>query len=202
MYQWRNASGNLTNANTNSYTVAYSGIYSVKVTRLNGCSSYSDPVTINAYSAPNPHITRIGYVASTEAFYVTYQWYRNNFIISGATTNSITIGHDGNYTVVVKDTIGCTGISPLLPVNELAIGNTPGMEELSIFPNPSNGLVNIGTATPVNIVIRSVEGKVVLQKNSTTSIDIAPLANGIYMIQLTNKAGRMLKVEKLVKSSN
>lgn len=76
--------------------------------------------------------------------------------------------------------------------------------EFSIWPNPSNGILNIRSAkTQDDIVIQIVDvlGKVYYtnsyQQFDHTAIDLSNMTSGIYFIKLTNKDGSISK--KIVK---
>ena len=77
----------------------------------------------------------------------------------------------------------------------LQMGANVGIEEdlsnnLAIYPNPSNGIINIEIDNNQNsvVIIRDTFGKVILKKNfiSTTLIDLGNLSKGIYIIEITS----------------
>jgi len=98
-------------ATTQSITVNATGNYSVTVTNANNCSATSAPtvVTVN----PLPTVATItaggpttfcagGSVTLTSSTAASYLW------SNGATTQSITVNTNGNYSVVVKNASGCS----------------------------------------------------------------------------------------------
>ncbi len=200
-YQWLLNGGTVNGATSNVLVALYGGIYNVKVTGTNGCYILTDSVRVVVNSAPLPHIQRSGNTLSAEPYFSTYQWYRNTALVAGATTPTYTITQDGSYSLTVKDSNGCIGNSARIPVNELSIGNTVKPEEITIFPNPSSGMVQISAPTPVNVLIRSIEGKLVMSKNAASFVDISPLANGMYMLYITDRNNNTLRIEKLMKRS-
>lgn len=62
--------------------------------------------------------------------------------------------------------------------------------QISIYPNPTNGVVNIFVESPEmfeQIEIRNAEGKIIEQRilvNSLTYVDLNGLSNGIYFVRL------------------
>jgi len=70
----------------------------------------------------------------------------------------------------------------ILPTGRISATNTPLSSEFKVFPNPSNGLINIRVAyeqgTKVEISVLSIDGKVQHYQNTTDTI------SGIYTKQL------------------
>jgi gliding motility-associated-like protein len=112
-YLWSNG------AITQSIVVSTTGFYSVTVTNVNGCAATSAPVPVNANPNPIPVVTaggpttfcQGGSVTLTSSFGLNYLW------STGATSQSITVSTNGNYTVTVTDGNGCTGTSLPVAVN-------------------------------------------------------------------------------------
>lgn len=85
---------------------------------------------------------------------------------------------------------------------------TPGFENasVSIYPNPTNGLVNIQFAemTAVDTInVFSISGQLVYSKQFSGSfdaytIDLAKAATGVYIMKLESQNGTMIK--RLVKN--
>ena len=83
----------------------------------------------------------------------------------------------------------------LLDVDQVSTGN----ELPAIAPNPTTGLVFVQYSKPLNIVVSGIDGKIILEKSLSKDIDVAPLANGVYLITLYDEEGRKLLTKKLVK---
>jgi hypothetical protein len=108
-------------------------------------------------------------------------------------------------------------LDPILPESEnvnrfeigfknITLGTTPidNLNQLSIYPNPATGLVNIeleeaGEALE-NIKIFSIDGKLVKEinivNNSTEQINLSNLSRGFYLVELQTANTRY--VEKLI----
>ena len=59
---------------------------------------------------------------------------------------------------------------------------------VSLYPNPTNGIVKINTTSPVNIVVSDVSGKVVYSSNQITNqstLDLSLLQKGIYFAKIS-----------------
>lgn len=70
------------------------------------------------------------------------------------------------------------------------IFNTPDNAlAASISPNPASNILNITAAVAVNAVIYSIEGKQILEQKNAQKIDISVLANGVYLLKVTDLQG-------------
>jgi hypothetical protein len=71
--------------------------------------------------------------------------------------------------------------------------NDSPISDVSIYPNPSNGLVNITFEGKenINITVRDISGKVVHSDilNSNSVIDFSEFGKGIYLVDITNSQG-------------
>ena len=71
--------------------------------------------------------------------------------------------------------------------------NETTQNEISIYPNPSNGVINItNNGTDKNsILVRDISGKVILSTNSNVNatIDLTKYGKGIYIVEVSNSVG-------------
>ncbi len=114
---------------------------------------------------------------------------------SGETTQMITL--DGsvlgagtfNYSVTVTDANGCMGSDSVV----ITVDPCTGIDEfnslgLSIYPNPTNGIIRFNVANGnnnSNVSITSMSGKLVFQETfnaNTGDIDITELSKGVYLM--------------------
>jgi hypothetical protein len=77
--------------------------------------------------------------------------------------------------------------------------------EFNIFPNPANGVLNIGSiggeSNTFGIEILDVTGKNVYTKISAfpiTTLDVSFINKGLYLIELKTKEGQLLKTQKII----
>jgi hypothetical protein len=66
-------------------------------------------------------------------------------------------------------------------------GQSSGLQ-LSISPNPATDMLVLNSAIPVNAVVYSIEGKMLLQAANATRISVAALPAGVYLLRVTDKA--------------
>jgi hypothetical protein len=182
-YTW--IDGNTYNANNNTAT------YNLVGGNVNGCDSL---VTLNLtiHTVDNT-VGNNSPTLSSNANGATYQWIdcNNGFApIFGETNQSFTASANGNYAVVVTQN-GCTDTSSCVLVNNVGIEeNQANAYDLSIFPNPSDGLfvIEYDYAAPVQIEVMTTDGKLVLKQELTEKsnlLDLSHLPKGIYYLHLT-----------------
>lgn len=147
-----------------------------------------------------PVITVSGLTLSTTQPYLNYQWLRGGNIIPGATSSTYTITENGSYSVLAGNN-NCRDTSNVYTAtNVTGINNPTGMaQHIRIYPNPVATIVYIDAPFAVEATISSIEGKVISTVKNATAISLATLSKGIYFLQIADKNGTLLKVEKLVK---
>ncbi len=180
------------------------GYYAVTVTDIYGCTLTSTTSTITVDPLPiKPVINKTGSILATANPYASYQWYRNGKIIVGATSRSYTISFDGDYHVVVTSSQGCKNISDVLSVQNLSVKQIvrDGVK-INLYPNPAQSMINIDAPIDVNLVIRDIQGKQIMELKNAQQVDMSAYADGIYIFTLTDKEGVVVKMDKVVKRTN
>lgn len=75
--------------------------------------------------------------------------------------------------------------------------NENSLDGVSIYPNPSEGLVNVTNENNANnvITVYNMVGEVILSHTAqkSTTIDLSSQGTGIYMVKVTNENGSMLE---------
>jgi hypothetical protein len=197
-YQWLQNGAVVPWGTSSSYYALSNGIYNVVVNSLNGCYDTSAAQNVIINPKPVPVITASGPVLSTGSF-SAYQWYLNNYAISGANSQNYTATQTGSYMVFVSDNNYCSAFSAAYDVSDLAVGSVISSgETIRIYPNPATSVIHIESSQAVNVVISSVEGKTMINAQHAKDIDINELAAGVYMTRVYDLAGTLLKVDKLV----
>ena len=135
----------------------------------------------------------------------------DKFKQNSSSAGNIIYTHDGgastedSFTFVVDDSEGGLIATPQFnividPDVVIATENILNQNEISIFPNPANNLINIGFRKPINeeIIVRilSVQGKLLVEKVVKNPQDLIQMqtsrfANGIYFIQVKTKEQMM-----------
>ena len=110
-YQWMKNGTQLPGMTTETASITTSGNYSVQVTNAAGCSGISAPVKVTIDPIPpKPVVTSSNSVLSSTSA-STYQWYVNDTLIPGATSQTYTPQTGGSYTVMITDSLGCSNVS-------------------------------------------------------------------------------------------
>lgn len=198
VYQWYRNGNPIAGATGTTYTATVSGTYTVKETNIANCSNTSTGVTVTVTQVLNPIITKDGNRLNTSGF-VYYQWYFNNTPIPGANGATLDITQTGYYTVVATDVNGCISTSAIAWIQSLGIQGFVYAGDIKIYPNPARTLVHITAPAALKVQVRSMQGQVVWQGDVPGDIDVSSLAGGVYMISLTDKEGRAVYTERLVK---
>jgi hypothetical protein len=177
---------------TSSIQVTAPGTYTVTVTNSGGCTGV-DSILVQDF-AVNPIVAWNLSVLSTTQPFVTYQWLLNGNVISGATSATFAPTSAGNYSVQVTDVNGCTATSTPLFVDPLAAPDPFALlNGMALYPNPTNGLVNLRTAKPllrgVDIEIWDMYGQLVKRYHlpqllDETVIDLNAVAKAVYLVKV------------------
>jgi hypothetical protein len=197
-WQWLRNDGVIPGATQFSYAVKDSGYYTVVMTDSNFCRDTASGLRVIVNPLPDPVITRNGMELSTSPGFVLYQWNRNGQTIPGATQYRYTASGDGVYTVSVTDANGCFATSSPEQVGV----NVPvvyASDPVRIWPNPTSSVVHVSAPGPVNISVLTMEGKVAFFSSNSSLINVGHLADGAYLIRVTDQSGIILKQEKLIK---
>lgn len=202
-YEWSRGGSTVFGWVDSSQLIKNSGVYRVKVRTADGCVSVSAPITVSILPAPTPTISRSGLVLSTAGTYTGYTWVRNGVDISGSAGSSITVTKNGYYKVRVKDANGCEGESNPIEIYENGLGiNSAALEasQIRIYPNPTDGKVFIESPILLNIEVKDVAGKTVLNATETKEIDLSKYADGIYLFVIRDK-DQLIKQQRVTKTS-
>ncbi len=154
---------------------------------VNGCDS---TVTINLTVSPAIDITTnvSGNTVTANESGATYRWLdcdNGNAVINGETSQSFTATVTGNYAVEITvgncvDTSACENVT-VVAVDELSKTN------VSVYPNPTNGVFNVITSEQVNITIYNMLGEIVLTNvlnGGTHVLSLNSHPKGVYFVNI------------------
>jgi len=171
------------------------GTYTDSLTSVSGCDSVVTLQLLVNQPPSTPTITRYGNtLVASSAIY--YQWYRDSVVLSGDTNIALVLTQSGKYQVEESDSFGCSSRSAVYVDTTLGISNINYAQSIQIFPNPTNGQINItmtgnSSNEPLTIKVSDMLGRTLISQTATyiatkinLQIDIGSFASGMYMLQV------------------
>ena len=190
--------------------------YRVNVTGCGTLFSTSSTLTVNSApvitisASPSTRIISGGnttLAASSSTPISSFAWLLNGNVITGSTGSSIVVTSSnlGLYTVRGTDANGCFSLSNQLTISDSTVSTA------FIYPNPSRGSFfvqyNSTTISSLSRVITVHDDKgarvysklhVVTQPGEKMSVNLSQMPSGIYMLQLSDAAGKKLAKGKVM----
>ncbi|OFX46742.1 MAG: hypothetical protein A2046_01160, partial [Bacteroidetes bacterium GWA2_30_7] len=138
----------------------------------------------------------------------TYQWYFNDTIITGATSQVYNATQTGFYKVALTNGDSCSTMSNSYYFLYVGISDVISENTISVYPNPANSHIIITGLNKGTIEIINIQGQIVKTlstlelsaaeiSNTKTTIDISKLSSGFYTIKIKTDNGIIEK--KLIK---
>ncbi|MBL4656986.1 MAG: T9SS type A sorting domain-containing protein, partial [Flavobacteriales bacterium] len=206
-YQWQVDGGNVGTSITTytSSTFTDGQVVTCVLTSSSGCANPSTatsngiPLTVNAIPA-TPTIFENGLVLMSSAT-AGNVWYLDGTAIPGAIGQTYTVIQDGAYTVVVTED-GCSSAASVASnITITGIAEVSHDFYFNIYPNPSEGDVNISFNTiansTYNLELRNVLGQLIYQETVADfqgqfykQMNVSQHGTGMYVISLTNSKNK------------
>lgn len=183
--------------------------YSVIATNSDGCSGNTTfLVSVN----PTPAIPTISLSGAvlTSTSMTGNQWYLNNAIIPGATSQSYTPTQNGNYTVTVTNSFGCSSTSTVFAFTTLGTFENSTSAHYSLYPNPSNGNITIEfhDAIEKQVVVRvyDFEGRLLInqefeRRTNILQLNLSPLASGSYILSILVESNNPINTKLIINAA-
>ena len=202
-YLWSDVNGSIGQISA-SATNLTAGSYNCLITDANGCAYQVNNLIVNqplqalfvAISQSNSNL-----LASPSGGTPNYSYLWNGPLGFISTSQNITPQTNGQYTVTITDDFGCTYISPGYNVSWITTDLTDfHIVDLSIYPNPTDQIVNINFSTIVkqNIKIRLIStiGEIVFIENLqnysgkySKKINLDGYSKGTYFLEIETYKG-------------
>ena len=180
----------------NSYTV--SGVYTDTLSTNSGCDS---TVTINlTINTVDTTVVKNGSTLTANQNGASYQWYNctTNQQITGASSQSYTATSPGWYAVMITIN-GCSQLSACRQIKKVSLPNPPmnGTAELDedqlnnvlIYPNPTNDQINIEFEgqNEWEVELIDLSGRQVFKLINEQVIDLSNIKSGVYRVVVRTK---------------
>lgn len=138
-----------------------------------------------------PVITANGNVLTSTAA-VTYQWFVDGVLIPGATGQNYSATQSGAYCVQVTDANGCWYSYSLLYDHTFItdIASFDQAHNLNAFPNPTNGILNLGGEVlngRFTAEVIDAAGRSVIKVQNERIIDLSAFEAGIYILNISTE---------------
>ena len=182
------------------------GSYSVVVTDAYGCSttasaSVNEPAAWSVSAAVTPAVFgadgAIDMIVSGASGPYTYNWDNN------ATTQDLNNLDGGTYVIIITDSVGCTYTDSIV-VNSIVGLDIKDLNNVQIFPNPSNGQFFIASPALNSVLLYNSFGQKVNIElttigDGTYQVSTNELANGSYILELQSKDAMVRKSIQIIK---
>jgi hypothetical protein len=206
-YVWTLPAGASGTSTTNSITVYYgtsatSGTITVKGN--NSCGDGLPQIVSIVVDIIDTSVSVSGVTLFANAAGASYQWINcnGNTPISGAINQSFTVTANGNYAVIVTNTV-CSDTSACYSFTTVGILGYNTSPSISFYPNPSTGkfTINSDMGKITGIEIYNVLGEKIYsilnsRQKISNEMDLSDFSKGIYFV-LINDNGYVYK-EKIV----
>lgn len=170
-----------------------------KVTAENsgGCSTnFDEVISIESKLKPTVNISRSSTGILTASFSGAdeYVWFLDGEVIEGANGQSYTPTEQGSFYVGASNG-GCFGYS-----SQLVILSAPGASAISIYPNPTEGILVLNVEAEMNISLHDLSGRVIVPLRSISGkqeLNISNLKSGYYLLK--TEIGGQVTTQKIYK---
>ncbi|MBX7205132.1 MAG: T9SS type A sorting domain-containing protein [Bacteroidia bacterium] len=172
-------------------TIDSAGLFFTSWFDVNGCKM-GDSILVKTFVVPKPTIQRIGDSLFASGNFIQWQWWQNGGPNIGATGKSYRMIENSWYQVWGRDTGWCWALSDSIHVTNLSIPRLLSPNEITVFPNPVNGVLHIRLQTAEKlseVQLFSGTGQLVYCETSTSpseaEINCSALPKGLYLLSLT-----------------
>ena len=154
-------------------------------------TSFDNGQDFTVYALPLvPTIIKNDTTLTCNPISTSYQWYRNDSAIIGATNQILHVSENGTYKVKVTNANGCSRLSDTITVIKLSpVGLTENdfASQVKLFPNPVSSTLFIQGLNVDKPICFDLLGKQVFISFTKTSegfvADMSTLSDGVYMLK-------------------
>ncbi|MCB9195084.1 MAG: T9SS type A sorting domain-containing protein [Flavobacteriales bacterium] len=182
-YTATNAGGSMLTAGSLVTSTATLFVYAA-----NGTCTDENSFDVTIVDLPNNAVTQNAETLTADLSGAQYKWLDcddNHSVISGETSQSFTAVSNGNYAVEITMN-GCADTSACYVIASTDVAYVNG-SEISVYPNPSNGMINVNFSEVIEgeIKVYDAVGRLVINLPITklnAQINLADQKEGIYFV--------------------
>lgn len=179
------------------------GQFEQVITNAAGCDS---TITLNlTIKEVNNEVTFQNGVLTALQNNASYQWIdcANNNPIAGETSQTFSPAANGEYAVVINYD-GCEATSDCIPVTGLSTSEWHLNNDVVVYPNPTDGVVELLIAKSDEIALLNVldyNGKIVKTKSDLIgqTLNLSDLESGLYIFTFLDQETQKLHAIKILK---
>jgi|TARA_B110000091_G_scaffold213958_1_gene265186 hypothetical protein len=202
-------SGNFVNSATRSFDVQSSGAgaHTIYYGRANQWCKDSIAQTLVVNATPKANFGSDKQICGKQTLTLDAKNTGGKFLWStGDTSQMIIVSRPGHYAVTVTAN-DCRGVDSVkVSYSAICVGIDQRLEDkvsVNIFPNPSNGIINLNMTgfgnMDVEFLVHTTGGQKVFQANRSNlnethedKLDISNLADGIYLLNINTSEGSLV----------
>jgi len=134
--------------------------------------------------------------------YVSWQWFLDGNKIAGATDSVYLVRKNGVYRVEATGSGGCVSTASYTVTNVTDIHTDHYLNpDVKIYPNPATDQIFIISPETASVTLAGIDGRTLYRTalyQGSISIDLSAFSSGCYILQIRDRNGALVKVEKLV----
>ncbi len=199
-----NCAGKITGATSDALTYNTVGTHVITWTYDDGNGTTPTTQTQKIIvSAVDTSLSITGVTITANAIGATYEWIDcgSNTVIAGETSQSFTATSSGLYALQITEN-GCIGRSACYNIISTGIAKAAIKYDVSVYPNPTSGLVTIDLHGIVSgkIVVKDIVGRVLISQEiqaQQMAVDLSIFANGMFFVTIgTPSSSQLFKIIK------
>lgn len=189
----------------NGQSISSPGLHIANFVNVQGCDSIEQLLLI-INALPVPVIFWNGANFSTTLSYAGYQWLINNTPIPGATNATLIPTQDGNYSVIVSDSNGCSDTSAVYPISTTGMQSFTANESngIRIVPNPTEGKTDLlfDEAFTGSVKVMTTIGQTLqilyIRNTFKQAMDLGQQPPGMYIVEIIG-LGKKLSIPLIIR---
>ncbi|MCL2435760.1 MAG: T9SS type A sorting domain-containing protein [Lentimicrobiaceae bacterium] len=176
----------------------YGGIF---LTYQNECVECLPITDLEGIYIAEEHQVNLSWTAPESTDLIGYDIYRNDELIDHLPPSTVsyfdntTELEDGYYTYCVSPIYPsiCSLDEKCFGTYISNVGIVDYKDNILIYPNPTNNIVNISGIDVANVKIFNSIGQLVLNQHNTNAINVSALQNGIYILSVKTSTGSIIQ---------